>query len=430
MNMISGMPFFRPVLLFPVLFLSLFRLNAQAGPKDKSGLPVRNAGLPNGIWQASIIRNDGRQIRFNFETKDSAGKKILYVMNGKERLLVDRIRQRGDSAYIEMPFFDSRFALRLSGTDRLDGIWIKNYGDRRVTIPFRAIRNRPGRFPVSRPPSFDISGRWSAHFEKEEPAAVGEFKQTGARVTGTFLTTTGDYRFLEGVVDGDSLRLSTFDGGHAYYFTAKIDGGDKLSGGIFYAGASSRESWEAERNEQAALPDEYSLTRLKNPHRATLDFKFKSIEGPVISIKDKAFKNKVVIVQIMGSWCPNCMDETRFLSDYYRENHRRGVEIIALAYERTTHFAESKRSLQSFKNRFHVSYPILVTGVAVGDSLRTEKTLPQIREIIGFPTTLFIDKKGLVRKISTGFNGPGTGDHYEIFKKEFNELVDGLLKEE
>jgi hypothetical protein len=29
---------------------------------------------------------------------------------------------------------------------------------------------------------------------------VGEFKQVGQKVTGTFLTTTGDYRFLEGTV--------------------------------------------------------------------------------------------------------------------------------------------------------------------------------------------------------------------------------------
>ena len=136
-----------------------------------------------------------------------------------------------------------------------------------------------------------------------------------------------------------------------------------------------------------------------------------------------------MIVQIMGSWCPNCMDETRFLSDYYKKNKDRGIRIIALAYERTTNFDESKKSLQSFKNRFEVTYPVLVTPVAVNDSLRTEKTLPQIKKILGFPTTIFIDKKGRVRKISTGFNGPGTGDHYEIFKKEFNEIIDHLLTE-
>ena len=103
--------------------------------------------------------------------------------------------------------------------------------------------------------------------------------------------------------------------------------------------------------------------------------------------------------------------------------------MIALAYERTTDFATSKKNLAAFKSRFQVEYPVLVTGVTVSDTALTEKTLPQIEHINGFPTTIFIDRKGEVRKISTGFNGPGTGEHYEIFKKEFDELVTSLERE-
>ena len=429
--MIRRIRLIHPVRSF-LFILFLFPLfSFQAGSSTAGIQPLKNNFPPNGIWQADIIRKDGQNIRFNFEMKDSAGKKILYVINGKERLLADDIRQRKDSIFIEMPFFDSRFALRLYDDDKLKGIWIKNYGHRRVTMPVLAVRNQAQRFSVTRSPLFNITGRWSVYFKEKNQStenAIGEFNQSGASVTGTFLTTTGDYRFLEGVVDGDSLRLSTFDGGHAYYFTAKIDAG-KMSGGVFYSGATSREIWRAEKNEHAALPDEFSLTTLKNPHNDRLNFTFKSIDGPMVSIKDNVFTNKVVIVQIMGSWCPNCMDETRFLSDYYKKNKDRGIEVIALAYERTTDFDESKKSLQSFKNRFAVTYPVLVTGVAVSDTSRTEKTLPQIKQIMGFPTTIYIDKKGKVRKISTGFNGPGTGDHYEIFKKEFNDLVNGLLME-
>ncbi|MDP4129143.1 MAG: TlpA disulfide reductase family protein [Bacteroidota bacterium] len=415
-----------------ISILIFYILSAQArsfSHEDLSGTLTQHSSLPDGIWRAHLLRKDGQEISFNFETRDSAEKKILYVMNGKERLLVDQIRQVQDSLFIQMPFFDSRFPLRISGGNRLDGYWIKNYGDRVVRMPFRAVLNQSARFTVSQPPRFDITGRWSAAFNEDNGLmeAVGEFRQSDYRVTGTFLTTTGDYRFLEGVVDGDSLKISTFDGGDAYYFTAKIDGPGKLSGGLFYAGAVNKETWKAEKNEKAALPDEYSLTRLKNPARATLNFKFKSIDGRMISILSPAFRNKVVIVQIMGSWCPNCMDETLFLSDFYQKNRDRGTEIIALAYERTTHFESSKKSLLSFKTRFHVTYPILVTGVTVMDPLRTEKTLPQLEKIIGFPTTILIDRRGQVRKISTGFNGPGTGDHYEIFKKEFNEQVDSLL---
>ncbi len=52
---------------------------------------AQNRKLQNGLWRAVLERTDGKQIVFNFETKDSAGKKILYVRNAAERLLVDDI---------------------------------------------------------------------------------------------------------------------------------------------------------------------------------------------------------------------------------------------------------------------------------------------------------------------------------------------------
>ncbi|HYH15363.1 MAG TPA: TlpA family protein disulfide reductase, partial [Flavisolibacter sp.] len=98
-------------------------------------------------------------------------------------------------------------------------------------------------------------------------------------------------------------------------------------------------------------------------------------------------------------------------------------------YERTTDFEKSKASLERFQKRFNVQYPMLVTGVTVTDPLRVEKTLPQLDRIAAFPTTIFIDKQGIVRKIHSGFNGPGTGEHYELFQREFNETINALLKE-
>ena len=356
----------------------------------------------------------------------------MYVINGAERLLVDNIRQQGDSLFIEMPFFDSYFELRILDEQRLEGNWTKNYGNRQVSTSFQAIFNESGRYPVSGAPIFNISGRWAVHFKENGDSleeAIGEFRQSGSQVRGTFLTTTGDYRYLDGIVSGDTLKVSAFDGGHAYSFISRIQDTNKMTEGYFYAGAVNIETWSAEKNELAKLPDEFSLTRLKDSSNAVLHFSFPDLNGHPVSLNDPAFKNKVVIVQILGSWCPNCMDETRFLSAWYLQNKSRGVKIIGLAYERTSSFANTKRLLQPFITRFNVTYPILATGVSVNDSLRTEKTLPEIKEIVGFPTTIFIDKNGMVRKIDTGFNGPGTGDHYEIYKKDFNELIDKLLKE-
>ena len=47
-----------------------------------------------------------------------------------------------------------------------------------------------------------------------------------------------------------------------------------------------------------------------------------------------SFKDKVVLVQLMGSYCPNCLDETKFYSKYYEANKDKGLEIVALAFEK------------------------------------------------------------------------------------------------
>lgn len=387
--------------------------------------------LKNGIWRTSIQRQDGQAIIFNFETKDSAGQKILYVLNGSEKLLVDNIKIKGDSVFIEMPFFESGFAAKIDKDGNLQGSWLRKDVDQILAMPFSAIYNHQERFPVTAPPLHKINGRWTVVFTDKNNhviTAVGEFQQKGSKLTGTFLTASGDYRFLEGVVTGDSLKLSGFDGGHAYLFTARVDNDNRISGGNFYSGAARVDKWTAKRNPNAALPDGYEATTLR-PGENKLNFRFRSTDDKTISISDTAYKGKVVIVQIMGSWCPNCMDETKFLSEYYKANSQKGIEVIGLAYERTTDLERSKKSITSFQSRFNVSYPILITGVTATDSLLTEKTLPQLNKIKSFPTSIFIDKKGVVRRIYTGFTGPGTGAYYDAFRKEFDEAVKGLLSE-
>jgi thiol-disulfide isomerase/thioredoxin len=227
-------------------------------------------------------------------------------------------------------------------------------------------------------------------------------------------------------MNGDTLRLSTFDGSHAYVFTARV-GKDSITNGIFYAGiGDGLQTFTAVKNDTAALPDERTLATMK-PGQTQLDFSFPDMNGNKVSIKDERFKNKVVVITLMGSWCPNCMDETGFLSTWYDKNKDKGVEVIGLAYERTTDFEKSKKSLEGFLKRFDVKYPVLITGVTPGDPEKGKKTLPQLTAIKGFPTTIFINKQGNVEEIHTGFSGPGTGEHYEQFQADFNRLINRLL---
>jgi hypothetical protein len=123
------------------------------------------------------------------------------------------------------------------------------------------------------------------------------------------------------------------------------------------------------------------------------------------------------------------MDETAFLSRYYDNNKHRDIEVVSLAYEYSTDFERSQESLRRFQQKLNVKYPMLITPVKISDTLRTEKTLPQITPIRAFPTTIYLDKKGNVRKIDASFYGPGAGAYHEQFKKEFNETIERLLAE-
>jgi peroxiredoxin len=385
--------------------------------------------LKTGLWRGALKTSSGNELPFNFEVKDIAGSKQLAIINGTERFKVTDIRQKGDSVFIRMPLFNSEFKLKYEGSG-LKGKWIKHLGDKDASMDFTAAPGQAWRFFNSvTKPAFNITGRWSAIFGEggQKDTTVGEFKQMGTKLTGTFLTTTGDYRYLEGTVKGDKIYLSTFDGGHAFLFTADIKDAKTLINGKYYSGYSSLDQWAAVRNEKAKLPDAYSLTYLK-PGYKKIDFTFPDINGKKISLSDARFKNKVVIVQILGSWCPNCMDETSYMVNYYKKYHPNGVEIIGLAYERTTDFAKSKPTLQQLKTRFNISYPLLITGYtpAKGDPL---KSLPMLADFKGFPTTIIIDKKGDVRKIHTGFSGPGTGKYYTEFTNEFEKLTNDLLAE-
>lgn len=382
------------------------------------------------FWRAVIKRSDGNNIVFNFEKKNISKRTFLYIRNASERILVDSVRFKEDSVFIKMPVFESAFKAKVTD-DKWDGNWTKGTTGKEQVLPFTAQKTHV-RFEANNGAAkTNITGRWAVKFagdKSKEAVSIAEFRQQGNKLTGTFITPTGDDRFLEGIVSGNKLQLSAFDGGHAILFTGDITNHNQIINGAFFSGATYKEAWTAVRNANATVEIDESAMYLK-PGEERLNFRFPDTEGKLVSINDPRFKNKVVVIQIMGSWCPNCMDETRFLSDYYNNNKQRGVEMVALAYEYSADFKRSQQSLKKFQQRFAIQYPVLITGVTVSDSLRTEKTLPQVTPIKVFPSSIILDKSGKVRKLDNSFFGPGTGEHYEAYKKDFYETMNKLLQE-
>lgn len=424
-------------LYLPLLAATLLTgCNSTPATSDAGQAAVSAAALLTpGPWRGELA-TQGQQIPFLFEVKTEANKPVVYLinkgLNGEERLRCDEIAAAGDSVTIRMHVFDAALVVRADGKDRLKGTWVKYDSKTPYRVPLVATAGAQPLFPASTAKPVSFAGTWQTEFKDETGSAypaVGIFKQAGSDVTGTFLTTTGDYRYLAGQANGSEMHLSTFDGSHAFLFTAALKADDTVSAisGDYYSGKGGHEKWSAVINPTAKLPDADTLTYLKKGE-SRLNFKFPSlVKGSTISPTDAKYRGKVVVLQVLGSWCPNCMDESRFLAPWYAQNKARGVEVIGLGYERMADYEQAAARLKQMKERLNIGYDVAVAGVANKDSVA--KSMPQLAKFLAFPTTIFLDKKGVVRSIHTGFAGPGTGQYYEEEKAHFNRTVDKLLKE-
>lgn len=376
--------------------------------------------------------NDG-ELPFAFEVKYVNDTSFyIELINGEERLKVEpqdikygRDRATGkDTVWINFPVFGSY--LRCLYQERvMEGEWV--VPAKGISIPFKAQYGKGHRFStLAKKPTADLTGVWDATFNIQDSAqnhykAIGELRQNGNILRGTFRTETGDYRFLEGEVQGDKMFLSCFDGSHAFLFEAKIMSDGSLTG-FFRSGKSGFEMWEARRNDKAALRNAEELTKVAAGNE-TIDFSFQNAEGKQIGLKD--YGNKVKIIQVFGTWCPNCFDETRFLTDYLSKNQNPNLAVLALAFERNAEVAA--KQVTTYKDRMKVPYEILIAGTTTSKA-EAAKKLPFLDKVVAYPTMIFVDKNNKIRKIHTGFDGPATSK-YADFTKDFDMFVKALLSE-
>ncbi|WP_299130145.1 TlpA disulfide reductase family protein [uncultured Winogradskyella sp.] len=386
---------------------------------------LKNRALEPGSYRAWLPIQEAQSIPFVFEV---VAKNKLKIFNAEEVIEVTEIVYENDSVYINLPVFEDYIVAKIKNEESLNGYYVSP--DRNRKVPFRAEGHLNNRFDTSTQPAQDVSGIWETTFSKnvvgEEYMAKGIFEQKGSNVTGTFRTTTGDYRYLEGVMDGDTMKLSTFDGAHAFLFTAKVT--DSTMNGTFYSGNHWEEPFVAKRNPKFKLPNANALTFLKEGFSG-IDFTFPNSSNELVSLKDDAFKNKVIVVQIMGTWCPNCLDESKYYAEFYKTNKSEDLEFIALAFEYAKDKETAFSRIDRLKSKIGIEYPILLAQYGTSDKVKAQEKLPMLNHVLSYPTTIFIDKKGKVRKIHTGFNGPATGSKYLEFKEDFESFISELRAE-
>lgn len=373
------------------------------------------------------------QLPFNFEVSYMEGETfVIDLINGTERIRIpaDQIyfgrdlATAKDTVRINFPLYES-YLVGLYEEDTFEGKYVVS-SRQNYEIPFLAKHGESYRFTqLRKEPMMDVSGSWAVQFglDTEEPfPGVGEFVQNGNALTGTFRIETGDYRFLEGSIQDNKIYLSCFDGSHAFLFEAKILP-DSTMIGSFRSGKHYQTTWEAVRTDTPALTSPYELTRVQDTTTA-IDFAFPDPNGRMVSLQDPALAGKAKIVQIMGTWCPNCRDETRFLVDYLQENPSDDLAVLAVAFEKHRDLQAAGPLLKKYQEKMKIPYPILYGGYY--QKAEASRQLPMLSEIISYPTLLFLDRENRVVKVHTGFDGPATS-RYADFTQEFHEIVEGLI---
>lgn len=351
----------------------------------------------------------------------------VQFINGTEVIMAGKPGIKNDSLYLELPVYGTYLSGYITDSASFSGSWHYPQRSPDYAIPFKANYIDSSSTQDS---DYDqnYESRYAVHFSPDtddEYPAVGLFHQTNKRITGTFLTETGDYRFLEGEVEGPRFWLSCFDGAHLFYFDGQGWGTDTLSGN-FYSGNHWQEPWYAELNNQAALRHPDSLTYMVDP---TEEFELNLVrtDGEFIHFGKEDFRDNVTIVQIFGSWCPNCLDESIYYNKLYSKYHEDGLQIIPVAFERSEDFETSSIGVQRYLKELDLPYPGYIGGKA--NKKVAAQTFPMLNHIISFPTSIFIDKSGTVRKVHTGFYGPGTGEYYTRYTERTDLFIKQLLAE-
>jgi thiol-disulfide isomerase/thioredoxin len=381
--------------------------------------------LQSTVYDAAL-ECDGGEVRFGIRLERGVtGRVDAFVMNGEEVIPVPTAGVGKGGIGLAFDYYDSTIMARFDAEGGLSGQWKKRRSaDEWTTMKFRATPGGLRTMDFQIMPEW-ISGRWRVKFADEADEAVAVFGGGDRRdLRGTFLTTTGDYRFLAGIADKDALSLSCFDGSHAFLFKAALQPDGTLKGD-FWSGPTFHDTWTAVKDDNAALPDPFGLTKFTGTAAELDALAFPDASGTTKKLAD--FPAKARIIELFGTWCPNCLDATRVLADLDKTYRHKGLSIVGLAFEVTGDAERDRKQVALYAERHNVTYPLLIAGKK--DKAEASAKFPVIDKLRAYPTFIFIDASGKVRGVYTGFSGPATGEEHERLKRALEEKVLDMLED-
>jgi len=382
-------------------------------------------------WWLGVIQMDsipGRlDVPFNFEVKNDNGKIQFTVRNADELIAITEVERMGDSLLAKFPTFTSELVMAIN--DSLSGYYYPKGTKDGRRYKFFAIKGETDRFPwFEEHPKINVDGRWwfiENPGTADSTGMVAELKQDGSRVIGTILSTTGDYRYLEGKVAGNMFYFSKCDGAQSIIVRGEITDSTTMENGLISGSPRWVSAWRAMRDDKAQLPEAESLVWVRKGY-STFEFAGTDLNGNRVTSNDEYFKGKVLAVLAGGSWCPNCLDEGRFYKTMYEKYRNKGFEVVSLCFEDKT-FEAAQPKIKRFAQSIGADYTFLY--VAPRGREQRDSVLYALEGQMAYPTSMILDRNGKIRRVETGFSGPGTGEHYQKFARETEELIVKLLNE-
>jgi thiol-disulfide isomerase/thioredoxin len=357
----------------------------------------------------AFILNDSVTASFLGSRKGAAWS--LY--NGDE---VVTLTPLNDSTW-KVPVFNGSWMLRKDQKNNsYRGHWVDSLrnppGSYRV--PLRVLPKSSSAQATSEPPEIP-TGTWDVWFgedSSDSPGSQLDLTTEDGAVRATIRTPTGDYRYLAGTLVDNALQLQTFDGAHLFVFTASLQGGSWV-GGHFYSGNHYHTTWRAAS--AAPTPDQNPMRSLVVPDE---DLRVSVVNRAGNSNSIPLRSDSLIVLDILGTWCPNCMDEVRLLRELYTPQAR----FLSVAFERDTSPVSSYERLDAFADELNLDWALFLGGKASKKS--AADAFPFLDRVISFPTTLFI--RGNDVMVHSGFNGPATGERYTMEKKRFQDQLNNF----
>lgn len=402
------------IALTPILIL----LSCHNSAKDHA---EKEEGYLNGSWLGELALNDSVKLNFIFTIANEPGRNRTYIQNGAEQIFLETT-YKNDSIFMDFPVYQSRLIAKEEGGVML-GYFIKtDAADYR--IPFVGNQGFEDPLPNTEPALDTLANRYAVTFTGGGSAmeAIGEFQQDGNTINGSFLTPYGDYRYLQGKLNGNHLTMFGFDGGYIQVFKAEWRN-DSLVNGHYYSGLTGYRTWSGYPSETFELEDPEAMSAL-NVDAGPIVFSYPGISGENVEY-GQAPSNHVTVLQITGSWCPNCKDQAIFLQKLV-DAFPTQLNVLGIAFERMGTLEASIAAAKKSKDDLGTSYPV---GIAKYTKEQVaEEVFPFLTKIRSYPTLIIIDKTGEVRKIYTGFAGPGT-TRYEDVTNYLTQFTQDLINE-